>query len=261
MGIIVKTIKITHTSIEVCVINRIHYRLRVTSLTGTGPRESAMAPVRAISMMPYSRMTSQSASILFCVPVSLDDDVIQRHIHDVGAEDVDDIDDVAARLARRLDLDEHEAHALCVFLAEVDNLDDIDELTELLDDLIEFALRLHRDDDIDARDFRLLRVASGDALDIEGAPADGTTCVRTPGLCRPARQAGISSSSIPPTPNLHPISEITEDHLVQALATRHHRQDIFLFRDDDIDEDGALLRQDFRQARLEAPPSSSGGIP
>ena len=47
-----------------------------------------------------------------------------------------------------------------------------DELAELAHDLRELVLRLDGDDDVDARDIRLLRVARGDALDVERTAAD-----------------------------------------------------------------------------------------
>src|SRR5262249_54515549 len=94
-----------------------------------------------------------------------------RDVDDLRAEDVDDVDELAARALVGGDLDEHELALDVLGLGEVRHLDDVDELVQLLLDLLEDLVVAARHEG-DARYRRVHRLGHRQALDVEAPPAE-----------------------------------------------------------------------------------------
>ena len=67
-----------------------------------------MVPVRMTSMMPNRLYEAQEGLDLVLVAGDLDDQVVGGDARDLGVENLDDLDDLRARLAGGPDLDEGE---------------------------------------------------------------------------------------------------------------------------------------------------------
>src|SRR5262249_12188614 len=101
----------------------------------------------------------------------LDDVGPARHVDDLPAEDVDDVDDLAARAFVDTHLEQDELALHVGGVGEVDDADDADQLVELLLDLLE-RLVVAAGDQGDARHRRVHRLRHREALDVEAAAAE-----------------------------------------------------------------------------------------
>ena len=127
----------------------------------------ATRPVRTSSLTPYGRSISTMASILSSVPVTSTTSAVDADVDDLGAEDVDDLDDGAAVLLRGGDLDQRQLARDDVVGRDVADLHDLDDLEELLRHLLD-VVRGAVDGEGHAREARDLAVADREALDVEG---------------------------------------------------------------------------------------------
>src|SRR3990172_7705289 len=109
---------------------------------------------------------NQGIDLVF-VAGGLDDDRVRGDVHNLGVEDVDDLQDLAAVRAVGPHLDQGQLAADDVLFRDVADVDDVYELVHLLDDLLGVSAGV--DDEGHAGQPLLLRVADGKALDVEPA--------------------------------------------------------------------------------------------
>src|SRR6478609_3220112 len=101
----------------------------------------------------------------------LDDDRVGRHVDDLGLEELDRVDDLAAGRRVGTDLDEQDLALHRGVRVELDDLEHLDELVELLRHLLE-RRALDLDDDRDAGDVGQLGRADGEGVDVEAASGE-----------------------------------------------------------------------------------------
>jgi hypothetical protein len=129
-------------------------------------------PTGAHDLLDADRLQEldQRVDLVLCAR-HLDDVRAPRHVDDLAAEDVDDVDDLAAGPLVHRDLDEHQLALDVGGVGEVDHLDDGDQLVKLLLDLLE-RLVVTPGDERDARDGRVHGLGDREALDVEAAAAE-----------------------------------------------------------------------------------------
>ena len=102
-----------------------------------------------------------------------------------------------------------------------------------VDGLVQFGLIFHGDDDVDACHVRLFRIASIDALNVDGAAADEAgNMVKTPVYCRRGWLNAVSLRS-----TFFPFW-IGKDHFVKAPAAGNHGVDFLFRRNDHLKQGG-----------------------
>src|SRR5690606_10292284 len=106
---------------------------------------------------------------LVVVAGALDHHVVVVKVHDLGAENVLDLEDLGAGLRGGPDLDEDQLAHHGGAVGEIDDIDDVDQLAQLLDAKVQrlvVALEHHGD----AGERGILRGRDVEGVDVEAAP-------------------------------------------------------------------------------------------
>jgi hypothetical protein len=120
--------------------------------------------------MPYGLMSLEEGGDLVLVAGELDDEGVVRDVHDLGAEEGGDLDDLGAGLGVALHLAEDElaGDVFDLLAGEVLDGDDVDQLVEGLDAAVEGGV-VGDDGRGDARVGRVVGRADVEGLDVETA--------------------------------------------------------------------------------------------
>ena len=134
-------------------------------------RESATLPVRVhLGDAEMLHEIDEFRHLAF-VAGDLDDEFVEPHVDDLGAEDIADLQNLGAGLRRHVDPHEHQFTVDELFVAEILDLDHIDELFGLLGHLLEdLVIAAHHDRH--ARERRIERRRDVERVDIETATAE-----------------------------------------------------------------------------------------
>ena len=107
----------------------------------------------------------------------LDHQLLGADVDDPAAEDLHQPLDLGPSAAGASTLISIRSRSTIVLARDVEDLDDRDDLLELLADLLEVAVVAHHDDR-DPREVRVLRLADGEAVDVEPARGEHPRDVR-----------------------------------------------------------------------------------
>ena len=121
--------------------------------------------------MPNGSSTRRKSRELVGVAGDLDGHRVGRDVDDLGPEQLDRVEHLAARGGVGADLDQHQLAVDRERAVELDDLDHLDQLVELLGDLLQRGV-LDVDHDGHPRDLLVLGRAHGERLDVEAAPAE-----------------------------------------------------------------------------------------
>ena len=135
------------------------------------PRPMAIVPDWTSSLMPNGSSILSMASSLSLLPVASMVTASGRDVHGLGAEQLDDLDDLGAGLVVGADLHQDEFALDGRRRLQLDDLQHVDELVELLGDLLQRQV-LDVDHDGDAGDVGVLGDADGERVDVEAAAGE-----------------------------------------------------------------------------------------
>ena len=199
-------------------------------------------PDCTISRMPYGSSTRSIASSLSGRPVTSIVSGVRADVDDLRAEQLDDLQHVAAGRLVGAHLDQQQLALDGLRLLELDDLEHVDQLVELLGDLLE-RRALDVDDDRDARDLRDARsgpTASDSMLKPRRANRPATR-VRTPGLFSTSTDS-VCVVDIAQLLRVEGRADVARGlDVVVAGAGGHHRPHHRVRADGEVDDDGCVV--------------------